>query len=243
MVTAVAFAPDGKTLVSASADAAIKLWDVGTGEELHTWRGHKGRISSLVFTPDGGAFATGSGDATVLVWRMITNRNVIGPLTAEQVQACWKSLAGDDATKAYRNLFALAADPQRVLPFLRERLPKPDPELGKRLARLIADLDDAKYSVRLKASRELEQLGEQATPALQAAREGKPSSEANRWLEQLLERKTTPSGEQLQWLRAIQALELTGSAAAKPLLEALAKEAPTNCMRQDAAAALRRLAR
>jgi len=242
-VTAVAFAPDGKSLVSTSTDATVRLWDVGTGKELHTLRGHKGHITSLAFAPDGGAFATGSGDTTVLVWRMIANRTINGPLTAQEVQACWTTLAGDDATQAYRSLYALAADPQQTVRFLHERLPKPDSELGKRLARLIADLDDDKYSVRLQASRELEQLGELATSALQAARNRQPSPEANRWLEQLLDKMTSPTAEQLQWLRAIQALELTGSAEAKPLLEALAKEAPTNRMRQDAVAVLRRLAK
>ncbi len=174
---------------------------------------------------------------------MIANRTNNSPLTAQQRQACWTAPAGDNAAEAYRSLYELAADSQQTVPFLRERLPKPDPELGKRVARLIAELDHDKFSVRLKASRELEQLGELATAALQAARDRQPSPEADKWLEQLLSKKTSPTGEQLQWLRAIQALVLTGSAAAKPLLETLANEAPTNRMRQDAAAALRRLAK
>ena len=35
-----AFSPDGKTLASGSEDKTIKLWDVATGKEQATLKGH-----------------------------------------------------------------------------------------------------------------------------------------------------------------------------------------------------------
>src|SRR6266566_210844 len=40
LVEAVAFSPDGRTALSGSRDEKRKLWDVATGEEIHTFRGH-----------------------------------------------------------------------------------------------------------------------------------------------------------------------------------------------------------
>ena len=39
----VAFSPDGKTLASGSEDKTIKLWDVATGKEQATLKGHTDR--------------------------------------------------------------------------------------------------------------------------------------------------------------------------------------------------------
>jgi WD40 repeat protein len=37
-VSSVAFAPDGKTLASGSADGTIRIWDIGMGKEVFTPR-------------------------------------------------------------------------------------------------------------------------------------------------------------------------------------------------------------
>ncbi|WP_433271392.1 protein kinase domain-containing protein [Actinosynnema sp. CS-041913] len=53
-VTALAFAPDGETLATASADRPdVRLWDVGTGEQLAAVQGHRSPPTRLAFTADG----------------------------------------------------------------------------------------------------------------------------------------------------------------------------------------------
>jgi WD40 repeat protein len=46
-VHSVAFSPDGKTLVSGSADRTIKLWNVASGKELRTLIGHSDSVNSV----------------------------------------------------------------------------------------------------------------------------------------------------------------------------------------------------
>jgi WD40 repeat protein len=69
-VRSVAFAPDGQTLASIPSleDNTVRLWDVASGDLLHTLEGHTGSVSSVAFAPDGKALASGSGDDTVRLW-------------------------------------------------------------------------------------------------------------------------------------------------------------------------------
>jgi WD40 repeat protein len=57
-------APDGKTLATGS----VKLWDITTGKELATLKGHTDGVPSVAFAPDGKTLATGGWDQTVKLW-------------------------------------------------------------------------------------------------------------------------------------------------------------------------------
>ncbi len=71
-VLAVAFSPDGKTLVSGSGDKTVKLWDLTAGQERATLRGHTSWVTAIAFSPDGKTLASGSLDETVRLWDVST---------------------------------------------------------------------------------------------------------------------------------------------------------------------------
>ena len=68
MVTAVAFSPDGRTLLTGARDGTIRLWAVDTGASLRTFLGHQREINALAFAPDGRSFVSAGSDNSARVW-------------------------------------------------------------------------------------------------------------------------------------------------------------------------------
>jgi WD40 repeat protein len=60
LVLDVAFTPDGKTLLTCSADDSIKFWDTTTWKEIPPSLGQKEYVSALALSPDGRRLATAS---------------------------------------------------------------------------------------------------------------------------------------------------------------------------------------
>lgn len=63
--TCVAFTPDGKTLAAGGLEGCgiVRLWNVGTGQELATLKAHQGKeaVTALAITADGKTLASASG--------------------------------------------------------------------------------------------------------------------------------------------------------------------------------------
>jgi WD40 repeat protein/serine/threonine protein kinase len=64
----VAFSPDGRTLATGGEEYTVKIWEVQTGRELATLRGHGGDVYTVAFSPDGRWVASAGEDSTVKVW-------------------------------------------------------------------------------------------------------------------------------------------------------------------------------
>ncbi len=73
---ALTFSPCGKYLVSGSwwikglDKVSIRIWEVATGQNIHTFWGHTTDVQDLAFSPDGKYLASSSYDGTILLWDM-----------------------------------------------------------------------------------------------------------------------------------------------------------------------------
>jgi len=72
-----AFSPDGKTLLTGSADKTARLFDVKTGTLKQTLSGHLGPVNSVAFQPGGAQVVTAGAEGGVKVWDAATGRGVI----------------------------------------------------------------------------------------------------------------------------------------------------------------------
>ncbi len=93
-VTSVAFSPDGKYIASASHYernwweklenySFIKIWDVTSGKELHSLKGHGSEVTSVVFAPDGKHLVTASRDKLIFIWDIV-NEKIINRLVGHK---------------------------------------------------------------------------------------------------------------------------------------------------------------
>jgi WD40 repeat protein len=53
-VSAIAFSPDGRTLLTSGFDGLVKAWAVGTWKQTKEMAGHEKSVNSISFSPDGG---------------------------------------------------------------------------------------------------------------------------------------------------------------------------------------------
>ncbi len=105
----------------------------------------------------------------------------------------------------------------------------------------MADLDSENFAAREKAMRELEKLGESAATNLHKALANKPSLEAKRRIEQLLEKQN--GKDHVRTVRALEALERMGTPEARELCALLARGVAEARLTCEAQATLRRLSR
>lgn len=73
-VTALRFAPDGRTLASGSQDGSVSLWDLQTGSLSLELRKHTAAVNAIAFSTAGDLMASGGDDRTVIIWETATGK-------------------------------------------------------------------------------------------------------------------------------------------------------------------------
>ena len=78
MIARVVFSPDGRTLASVSLDETVKLWDLASGREIGTIRGHPDTsvTPKVAFSPDGRILASLGSNNSVNCWDTATGKAV-----------------------------------------------------------------------------------------------------------------------------------------------------------------------
>jgi tetratricopeptide (TPR) repeat protein len=84
-VNSAAFSPDGRRIVTASADRSARLWDAETGKPMgEPLKGHEDAVLSAAFSPDGQRIVTASDDRSARLWDAETGKPVGEPLKGHE---------------------------------------------------------------------------------------------------------------------------------------------------------------
>jgi WD40 repeat protein/serine/threonine protein kinase len=79
VVRAIAFSPDGKTILTGSRDRVARLWDAATGQLVGLLE-HQGPVIAVAFNPDGKTLLTASEDGTARIWDANPGKPIGQPL-------------------------------------------------------------------------------------------------------------------------------------------------------------------
>ncbi|HKF35624.1 MAG TPA: WD40 repeat domain-containing serine/threonine-protein kinase [Ktedonobacteraceae bacterium] len=76
-IEAVAWLPDGRSIVAGGDDNLVWVWDAATGEMQGIYRGHSDVVITVASSPDSKYIASAGQDRTVRVWEVATGNAIV----------------------------------------------------------------------------------------------------------------------------------------------------------------------
>lgn len=245
-VLGMAFAPSGNWLLTVHEHGRICIWETSTGNRVLERTGPVGHVGGLQVSADGRMAIADTAGACALVWSLMPTPTD-GPAPGER--ELWEWLAGNDAGKAYRACWALADRIDALADAIRKRLPvEKGADPADSLSQWLANLDHRSFQVREKASQEIASLLSRfpsLRSCLRATEEKTESAEVRKRLNQIIRDATPlkPTTADLQRARVLAAVELSGSAEARRLLNEWAAGTPAYPLTVEAKEASNRLSK
>jgi hypothetical protein len=245
-VDSVAFSADGRFLVADGGAiwrevTLVRGWDLASGRQVAQWKG-----SCPTVSPDGRWLASIEEQGTILIWDA---RQVFctppAPHSEEDVARLYGELLRPNRARSYKAAWRLAGCPEQAVPLLRTRLRALRWPEADRVAALVARLGSDEFQEREDAEEALGRMGAVAVQFLRQALADKPSLEVYRRIERVLAKSENlePPAKRRQAERALMALELMATPAARAVLEEVAHPSSRSGLRPEARAALLRLER
>lgn len=104
-----------ESLVAASGDGSVVVFDLTTGRERAVLRGHQGQVNQVAVSPDGTTVATAGEDGSVRLWNIATGHERLrlyghtGPVSGVAFSRLTRSLTEQER----RDYFAEKSCPDR----------------------------------------------------------------------------------------------------------------------------------
>jgi hypothetical protein len=256
--TCVAFSPDGRWLAAGGGPdkPTVRVWEVSSGRMAGKFvGGHRDWLRRVAWSPDSSKVVSCGGETVAYVWDVAgAVRNLERLVDADhdngKVEAAVEALGDADAEKAWEAMKILSWRWDRAAAALGRAIKVVEEAAGAqsdgaRVGELIGGLDAETFAQRDAAQRELAKLGEAAGPAMRQAVRTTKSEEVrtrlNVLLANLAKEGAVRSAEGLRAMRGIEVLERLGTAAAREVLERIARERPGSLVSGLAKGALMRL--
>lgn len=237
-----AFSPDGTRLATGGDEGTIVIWDMATRLPVFGLDRHDGYVNGVSFSADGKTLVSAADDGTALVWD-VSGVAAVAPGGPPGVDEAVKLLADVEPAAAQRGMEFLYREPAAAAKRIGERVPVPTAVSADKLAALVVNLGSDEFATRQAAAKELEGIGTPAAGVLREVVRGKPAPEVRKVAERLLLKieGVIHRPEDLRALRAVEVLEVVGTADAKELLRRWAAGPPGFVQTAEAAKALKRL--
>ena len=241
----IALSPGGRMLArlegTRDSEYKIAIWEV-LGNSVRARFDIGGALSAMAFASDGRTLAASIYGGPVFLWDLHAPPRDTGPPTAAELDRAWTDLRAADAAKAFEAIKLLTRNPGAAVPLLREKITPVVPPDPRQVRQLIDDLDHKDYRRRETAMRGLADLGERVRAPLKQSLTPGQTPEVRERIERLLAAEERPTPDYLRRVRAVEAMEVSGTKEARELLTHWAGGAPGALFTRDAEAAVKRLA-